>query len=71
MPTTMAISDLIQANGHVQDNAARIFPGVSYAQPTLLFENRGGRQLADVSSTPDQRSLCRLRSRAGNRGYQQ
>jgi hypothetical protein len=42
--------DLIEANGHVQDNAARIFPGVTYRQSTLLFENLGGRHFRDVSA---------------------
>jgi enediyne biosynthesis protein E4 len=36
--------DLIQANGHVQDNAGRIFAGVTYPQSTLLFENLGDRR---------------------------
>jgi hypothetical protein len=42
--------DLITANGHVQDNAARIFPGVTYAQPVQLFENLGERRFLDVSA---------------------
>jgi enediyne biosynthesis protein E4 len=42
--------ELITANGHVQDNAARIFPGVTYAQPVQLFENLGERRFLDVSA---------------------
>src|SRR5262249_20248754 len=42
--------DLIEANGHVQDNASRIFPGVAYRQSTLLFENLGGRRFRDISA---------------------
>jgi enediyne biosynthesis protein E4 len=42
--------DLIQANGHVQDNAGRIFPGVTYAQSTLLFENLGDGRFRDISA---------------------
>jgi hypothetical protein len=42
--------DLIQANGHVQDNADRIFPGVTYAQPAQLFENDGTGQFVDISA---------------------
>jgi len=42
--------DLIQANGHVQDNADRLFPGVTYRQSTLLFENLGDRRFRDISA---------------------
>lgn len=35
--------DLVIANGHVADNAARLRQGDAYAQPTLLFRNDGGR----------------------------
>jgi hypothetical protein len=42
--------DLIQANGHVQDTVAQILPGVTFAQPTLLFENVGSGQFRDVSA---------------------
>jgi hypothetical protein len=41
--------DLIEANGHVQDNADRIFPGVTYRQSTLLFQNEEGRHFRDIS----------------------
>jgi hypothetical protein len=49
--------DLLQANGHVQDNVAQIVPGVAYAQSAQLFENMGGRRrgerirFRDVSGT--------------------
>jgi hypothetical protein len=43
--------DLIQANGHVQDNAGRIFPGVTYRQSTLLFENAGDGRFKDISAS--------------------
>ncbi|MFQ5694884.1 MAG: CRTAC1 family protein [Terriglobia bacterium] len=35
--------DLFVANGHVIDNIEELRPGGSYAQPKLLFENRGDR----------------------------
>ncbi|MDX2178976.1 MAG: CRTAC1 family protein [Bryobacteraceae bacterium] len=34
--------DLLLANGHPDDNIARRMPGVTYAEPFLLFENRSG-----------------------------
>ena len=43
--------DLIQANGHVQDNADRLFPGVTYRQSTLLFENLGDHRFRDISAS--------------------
>jgi hypothetical protein len=43
--------DLIEANGHVQDNAGRIFPGVGYAQPTLLFQNLGDGRFRDITAS--------------------
>jgi enediyne biosynthesis protein E4 len=43
--------DLIQANGHVQNNAGRIFPGVTYRQSTLLFENIGDGRFRDISAS--------------------
>src|SRR5205085_2111555 len=43
--------DLIEANGHVQDNASRIFPGVTYRQSTLLFRNEDGRRFRDMSGS--------------------
>lgn len=42
--------DLIHANGHVQDNAGRLYPGVTYAQTTQLFENLGTGRFRDVSA---------------------
>ncbi len=35
--------DLILANGHPDDMIAKRMPGVTYAEPILLFENRKGR----------------------------
>ena len=40
--------DLILANGHPDDMIAKRMPGVSYAEPLLLFENRKG-SFANVS----------------------
>jgi enediyne biosynthesis protein E4 len=34
--------DLLLANGHPDDNIARRMPGVTYAEPLLLFENQKG-----------------------------
>jgi hypothetical protein len=41
--------DLVIANGHVADNAARLRRGDGYAQPTLLFWNDAG-QFRDATS---------------------
>ena len=41
--------DLFVANGHIYDNAHRVFPGSSYEQPKLLFENSQGR-FAEVAA---------------------
>lgn len=35
--------DIFVANGHILDNITQIRPGSAYAQPKLLFENRGDR----------------------------
>jgi enediyne biosynthesis protein E4 len=43
--------DLVHANGHVQDTAERLYPGVTYAQTTQLFENQGAGIFRDVSPT--------------------
>lgn len=40
--------DLIVANGHVDDNVSAQTPGIEFAQPNLLFENRLG-MLVDVT----------------------
>lgn len=42
--------DLLLANGHPDDMIARRMPGVTYAEPLLLFENREGTFL-NVSAT--------------------
>lgn len=36
------LPDLCVANGHVLDNAERLFPGSTYRQPDSCFRNRGG-----------------------------
>ena len=36
------LPDLCVANGHVLDNAARLFPGSAYRQQDACFRNRGG-----------------------------
>ncbi|HLU48233.1 MAG TPA: CRTAC1 family protein, partial [Planctomycetota bacterium] len=42
--------DIYVANGHVQDNIATIRPGMTFAQPDLLLENRDGREFAPVTA---------------------
>ena len=42
--------DLMLANGHPDDMIDRRMPGVTYAEPLLLFENRGG-SYVNVGST--------------------
>lgn len=37
--------DLFITNGHVQDNAGKVEPGRTYAQPLQLFHNDAGKQL--------------------------
>ena len=45
-------SDLFVANGHIEDDIARVQPRVRYAQPPHLFRNAGGRKfLAPRSSS--------------------
>ncbi len=41
--------DIFAANGHVADDIAAAQPTVTYAQPSLLFRNLGGRKFDDVS----------------------
>ena len=36
------LPDLCVANGHVLDNAERLFPGTAYRQPDRCYRNRGG-----------------------------
>ena len=42
--------DLLLANGHIQDNIARIDPGTAYRQPTQLFRGEGERRLAEAGA---------------------
>ncbi len=46
--------DLFVTNGHVMDDIARRDAGVSYAEPSLLFHNRGQGQFTDVSEQSGQ-----------------
>lgn len=41
--------DLIMANGHVQDNIAKIDKNFTYKQPILLYHNKQGQQFRDVT----------------------
>ncbi|HZT43614.1 MAG TPA: CRTAC1 family protein [Chthonomonadaceae bacterium] len=43
--------DLFATNGNVVDTLSRIVPSQTYAQPCLLFQNRGDGTFADVSQT--------------------
>ena len=40
--------DILQIDGHVYDDVSERDPGVSYAQPTLLFRNLGNHRFAEV-----------------------
>ena len=40
--------DMIQVNGHVQDDIEQREPGTKYAQPTLLFRNQHNGTFAEV-----------------------
>jgi hypothetical protein len=42
--------DILAANGHVADDIGNAQPGVTYAQPPLLFRNIGARKFEDVSA---------------------
>ena len=42
--------DIFAANGHIEDQIARVQPKVSYAEPPLLFRNLGGKHFENVSS---------------------
>lgn len=43
------LPDIFALNGHVADDIAVVQPSLSYAQPPLLFRNRGGGKFEDVS----------------------
>ncbi len=42
--------DLLVTNGHIQDDIDKRDSGVSYAEPTLLFHNRGGGNFTEESA---------------------
>jgi hypothetical protein len=46
--------DLMISNGHISDNVAEYEKDTTYRQPTLLYHNQKGRQLADVSAQMSQ-----------------
>lgn len=43
--------DILQLNGAMEDNIQLYQPGVSYAEPKLMFRNRGGGKFEVVSET--------------------
>jgi hypothetical protein len=43
--------DIFAANGHVSDDISVVQPAVKYAQPPLLFRNRGNGKFDDVTAT--------------------
>ena len=43
------LPDIFAANGHVADDVSVVQPTVKYAEPPLLFRNRGGGKFEDVS----------------------
>jgi hypothetical protein len=43
--------DILAANGHIEEEIARVQPKVQYRQPPLLFRNLGGRRFEDASGT--------------------
>ncbi len=52
--------DILQVDGHVNDDVAEREPGVSYAQPTLLFRNLGNHHFTEVglkSGAPFDRTI--------------
>jgi enediyne biosynthesis protein E4 len=44
------LPDIFAANGHVADDVSVTQPTVKYAEPALLFRNRGGGRFEDVSN---------------------
>jgi hypothetical protein len=44
------LPDVFAANGHVADDVSVTQPSLKYAEPALLFHNRGGGRFEDVSS---------------------
>ncbi len=47
--------DLLQANGHLEDEINEIQPSQHYRQPTQLFWNTGGGVRADFAAVPEDR----------------
>jgi enediyne biosynthesis protein E4 len=43
------LNDIFMANGHVLDNIERYHPGTSYAEPKMMFRNKGGGAFENVS----------------------
>jgi hypothetical protein len=43
--------DIFAANGHVADDISVVQPSLRYAEPPLLFRNKGGGNFEDVSGT--------------------
>ena len=46
---SMACPDIFAANGHVADDIGVIQPTIHYAEPLLLFRNRGNGKFEDMS----------------------
>jgi hypothetical protein len=42
--------DIFAANGHIEEEIARVQPKVQYREPPLMFHNLGGRQFENVTS---------------------
>ncbi len=49
------LPDIFAANGHVADDVSVTQPSLKYAEPALLFRNRGAGRFEDVSSKVGQR----------------
>lgn len=62
------LKDLIQVNGHVQDDIEMREPGTPRAQPTLLFHNRGDHTFEEVGAKSGAPFAARLVARGCCRG---
>jgi hypothetical protein len=60
--------DLFAANGHIYDTVERTDPGQTYAQPGLLFRNRGDGTFEDVSLAAGEAITQRTVGRGACRG---
>ena len=60
--------DLFATNGHIEDAVERVNPGQSYAQPSLLFRNRGDGGFEDVSRAAGECITRRVVGRGACRG---